>query len=282
MPVPLPQSPQRSRVAARPRPAVCPARSGRLALLLALVAGALVLARADRALAAASAQPTGGSPPAAAPGPSSAARQLIIVRAPAYGDTYATLSAYGLADGARSLALGPWVARVGFNGFAPPGGKREGDGRTPSGTFAFQFMFGVDADPGVHYPYRRVGEEDVWDDDPSSPLYNEWVDVRSADPGQDPEPMFQVPAYDFGAVIAYNTSRVPGLGSAIFLHLGLGGPTAGCVSLPAVELVRLLRWMSPARHPEIEMGVRSGAHWLGRAVSRRRGGRTGAIRRRPS
>jgi hypothetical protein len=53
---------------------------------------------------------------------------------------------------------------------------------------------------------RSAHAYDVWDDDPSSPLYNEWVDDRYADPGADPEPM-DVSAYDFGAVIGYNTAR---------------------------------------------------------------------------
>ena len=86
----------------------------------------------------------------------------------------------------------------------------------------------------MHFPYRRVHPYDVWDDDPSSPLYNAWVDDRYADPGTDPEPM-GVSAYDYGAVIGYNRARTPGLGSAIFLHINIGMPTAGCVTLPALR-----------------------------------------------
>jgi hypothetical protein len=106
----------------------------------------------------------------------------------------------------------------------------------------------------VHFPYRRVHASDVWDDDPSSPLYNEWVDDRYADPGADPEPM-DVSAYGFGAVIGYNTARAPGLGSAIFLHVNIGMPTAGCVTLPVGELLEILRWLNPAASPRIVMGV---------------------------
>ena len=63
------------------------------------------------------------------------------------------------------------------------------------------------------------------------------------------------PAYDHGAVIAYNSARTPGLGSAIFLHVSAGGATAGCVSLPAGQLVEILRWLDPARSPRIAIGV---------------------------
>jgi L,D-peptidoglycan transpeptidase YkuD (ErfK/YbiS/YcfS/YnhG family) len=176
------------------------------------------------------------------------------VTAASYGATQAELTAYRRAGGQWRRVFGPWVAWIGRNGMAPPGAKREGDGRTPSGTFGFGFFFGVDPDPGVLFRYRRVRPFDVWDDDPSSPLYNEWVDDRYANPGADPEPM-DVSAYDYGAVIGYNTARTPGLGSAIFLHVNIGMPTAGCVTLPMGELLEILRWLSPAASPRIAMGV---------------------------
>jgi L,D-peptidoglycan transpeptidase YkuD (ErfK/YbiS/YcfS/YnhG family) len=192
--------------------------------------------------------------PAVASAARRASGQLVTVIAASYGATQAELTAYQRVDGQWRRIFGPWVAWIGRDGMAPPGAKREGDGRTPSGTFGFGFFFGVDPDPGVHFPYRRVHASDVWDDDPSSPLYNEWVDDRYADPGADPEPM-DVSAYDYGAVIGYNTARTPGRGSAIFLHLNIGMPTAGCVTLPADELLEILRWLSPAASPQIAMGV---------------------------
>ncbi|HEX2822229.1 MAG TPA: L,D-transpeptidase family protein [Streptosporangiaceae bacterium] len=176
--------------------------------------------------------------------------------AASYGATQAELTAYRRVGGQWHRVFGPWVAWIGRNGMAPPGAKREGDGRTPSGTFGFGFFFGVDPDPGVRFPYRRADAFDVWDDDPSSPLYNEWVDDRYANPGADPEPM-EVSAYDYGAVIAYNTARTPGLGSAIFLHINIGMPTAGCVTLPVGELLEILRWLNPAASPRIAMSVRA-------------------------
>jgi L,D-peptidoglycan transpeptidase YkuD (ErfK/YbiS/YcfS/YnhG family) len=108
----------------------------------------------------------------------------------------------------------------------------------------------------VQFPFRSItGRNIVWDDDPSSPLYNQWVDTTAANPGAAPEPM-DVSAYDYGAVIAYNMSpTVPGAGSAIFLHVSDGTPTVGCVSLPTSELVAVLRWLSPAAQPRIIMGT---------------------------
>ncbi|HUR22727.1 MAG TPA: hypothetical protein VMZ73_02540, partial [Acidimicrobiales bacterium] len=81
------------------------------------------------------------------------------------------------------------------------------------------------------------------------------VDLDRQQAGAEPEPMYVRPVYDHGAVIAYNTDRTPGLGSAIFMHVSNGGPTAGCVSLPSAQLVEVLRWLDPSMSPKIVLGV---------------------------
>jgi L,D-peptidoglycan transpeptidase YkuD (ErfK/YbiS/YcfS/YnhG family) len=184
------------------------------------------------------------------------ASQVIAVIAGGYGQTTATFTAYERVGDGWQQVFGPWDAHIGASGFAPPGAKREGDGRTPSGAYGFDFFFGVEADPGVHFPYRMVtGNTFVWDDDPASARYNEWVDTSVEDAGAGPEPMYNVPAYSYGAVIAYNDARTAGLGSAIFLHVSTGGPTAGCVSLPTSELLAVLRWLDPSQQPRVVMGT---------------------------
>jgi L,D-peptidoglycan transpeptidase YkuD (ErfK/YbiS/YcfS/YnhG family) len=162
------------------------------------------------------------------------------------------LSAFQWAGGGWRRVLGPWPARLGRGGLAPPGAKREGDGRTPSGTFRLPFLFGTGPDPGFAARYRRSHPWTAWDDDPASPRYNEWGDTRYGDPGASPEPM-DVSAYVYGAVIGYNTRRVPGLGSAIFLHASIGIPTAGCVTLPVPRLLRVLHWLDPRYSPRIRL-----------------------------
>ena len=198
---------------------------------------------------------TGHAP--AAPGRAArpAARQLITVTAASYGATYALLTAYRRTGHGWQRVFGPWTARIGRNGFAAPGRKREGDGRTPSGSFSLPYIFGAGPDPGFRLRYRQIRPYDYWDDDPASPRYNEWVDSRHASPGANPEPM-DVSAYYDGVVIGYNTARTPGLGSAIFLHRSIGIATTGCVTLPPGELLPLLHWLDPARSPRIRMGVR--------------------------
>lgn len=186
------------------------------------------------------------------------AEEVLSVTNGGYGDSFATLEAFQRTGSGWRRSFGPWTARIGYDGFAPPGDKREGDGRTPTGGYGFSFFFGVDANPGVRFAYRWVsGPSIVWDDDPASARYNEWVDSGTADPGRAPEPMDVTPAYDYGAVIAYNTARTPGYGSAIFLHVAGAGATAGCVSIPQDDLLAVLRWLDPAQHPVIIMGPRS-------------------------
>jgi L,D-peptidoglycan transpeptidase YkuD (ErfK/YbiS/YcfS/YnhG family) len=183
------------------------------------------------------------------------AQQVITVATGGYGTSYATLTGFERDGSGWRQVFGPWSAYVGRNGVAPLGGKREGDGRTPSGVYGFDFMFGISADPGTQFPYRRItGMNIVWDDDSNSTNYNRWIDTNNGDAGVSPEPMYNAPSYNYGAVIAYNTARTPGMGSAIFLHVSHGSATAGCVALPTDQLVALLRWLDPARSPVIAIG----------------------------
>lgn len=189
------------------------------------------------------------------------AEQVVAIIADGYGDTTATLTTYERGSHGWTQVVGPFTAEIGQAGFAHPGGKHEGDLTTPSGSFGFGFFFGIDSDPGVRFPWRAVTPDDFWDGDPTSSLCNQWVDSAlsgAASAGADPEPMQDAPFYDYGAVIDYNTDPVvSGAGSAIFLHVSDGQPTTGCVSLPASELLPILRWLDPASSPRIIMGTES-------------------------
>ncbi|HZN16479.1 MAG TPA: L,D-transpeptidase family protein, partial [Acidimicrobiales bacterium] len=168
----------------------------------------------------------------------------------------ASFTAYQRSPAGWKTVLGPWSAWVGSKGVAPPGAKREGDGRTPSGTFGIDFMFGIEPDPGVHFPYRVItGPNIVWVEDPNSPNYNQWVDANTQDAGSQPDSMYK-PQYGYGAVVAYNTAtRTPGLGSGIFLHISRNRPSAGCVTLPVDQLLAVLRWLDPSSAPEVIISV---------------------------
>jgi L,D-peptidoglycan transpeptidase YkuD (ErfK/YbiS/YcfS/YnhG family) len=155
-------------------------------------------------------------------------------------------------------AFGPLPAVIGGNGFAPAGGKREGDGRTPSGVFLLGFAFGYGPSAPTRMPYRQAQNESIWVDDASSPDYNRWT-TKGASRASSFEWMKRKDGlYRYGLVVEYNMNPVvSGKGSAIFLHVwkGPGEPTAGCVALAEPDVLRILGWLDPALKPAIALGI---------------------------
>jgi L,D-peptidoglycan transpeptidase YkuD (ErfK/YbiS/YcfS/YnhG family) len=186
----------------------------------------------------------------------------VVVTAPAYGTSVGSLETFERVGGVWVRAFPTMPARLGYNGLAAPGAKREGDGRTPTGKYPFgSFLWGVQPSPAVHYPYHRLRYGDWWDEHVGSPTYNHWQYYPGPNPpfATGSEKLWTtVPAYNYAATIAYNNQPVvQGAGSGIFLHVGTGRATAGCVSLAAPDLLRVLRWLDPKAHPFIAMGPAS-------------------------
>jgi L,D-peptidoglycan transpeptidase YkuD (ErfK/YbiS/YcfS/YnhG family) len=152
--------------------------------------------------------------------------------------------------GCGRAAGGPWTARIGFAGVSAH--RREGDGTTPLGTFRMgPTLYGIDPNPGgLRLPYHHLVCGDWWDEDVSSPWYNQFRHVACGRPppfGGASEALWQSRrTYRELAFVEYNAQpALPGLGSAIFLHVGDGKATTGCISLPRPELLRVLRWLRP-------------------------------------
>ena len=158
-----------------------------------------------------------------------------------------------------------WQAETGFGHLRDV--RHEGDGSTPTGVFPFgRTMYGNDANPGgLHDAYHQLVCGDWWDEDPYSPHYNRFVHVPC---GSTPpfaswsEALWtETNAYPYFAVIDFNdhptVSGRNAPGSGIFLHAWVNGPTAGCVALPLGDLVPVLRWLDPSKHPVIEIGTDS-------------------------
>lgn len=226
-------------------------RVGCAGALAAVAAGALVGAQAA----------TSASAPRLPLGLARAdgARQLIVVTSASSHSSVATLRAYGEVDGAWRLAFGPMTARVGVNGWLAAARRREGDGTTPEGIFSLgKTIYGVDPNPGVAYRYHRLVPGDYWDENPV-PLvrYNTFqhsADTDCADNpyGGDTECLWlERSPYAYFAVVDFNTPATGAYGSAIFLHVGTAGPTAGCISIAQRSLVRILDWLRPADDPRI-------------------------------
>jgi L,D-peptidoglycan transpeptidase YkuD (ErfK/YbiS/YcfS/YnhG family) len=181
--------------------------------------------------------------------------QLVTVSAPARA-TSGALSLWIRSGSCWRRVAGPWEARLGRSGLSAH--KHEGDGATPTGTYRIgSTIYGIAANPGVRFGYHRLVCGDWWDEDPRSPAYNTFQHVacgRAPPFGGGSEALWRIaPQYRYFAVIEYNADPVvPGRGSAIFLHVAVGA-TAGCVSLPEAELVRLLRWLRPSAQPVIRL-----------------------------
>ncbi|KQU65318.1 L,D-transpeptidase family protein [Phycicoccus sp. Root101] len=165
------------------------------------------------------------------------AAQVVLVDS---SGSSATVRACRRSGGRYLLDLGPYQGHVGRNGVS--WSKREGDLRTPAGTYPLRGGFGVRADPGLVQGWFRVDANDVWVDDSASSLYNTHQRKPVNGRWNSAENLLNTPAYNYAQVIGYNESRTAGKGSAIFFHVDTGRGTAGCVSLPTDALLAVLRW----------------------------------------
>ncbi|WP_328475623.1 L,D-transpeptidase family protein [Actinoplanes sp. NBC_00393] len=205
------------------------------------------------------------------------AKQVIVVTAAGWSSTKATLRAYQRgADGRWRQAFAGMAARTGYGGWAWASRRVQDTGTTPVGTFKITEAFGVRADPGTRLPYRKVDGNDYWvGDQRDARTYNLFQPSASAKRTWRKSQAERLAAYPkqyaHAAVINFNrpsgvkwdakrsqyVAGKPartGRGSAIFLHASGTGATAGCVSVSRANMVRLLKWLNPAKHPRIVMG----------------------------
>jgi L,D-peptidoglycan transpeptidase YkuD (ErfK/YbiS/YcfS/YnhG family) len=213
-------------------------------------------------------------PPARTPTPTSSAprrlplgystgdaHQVITVTAASTSSTSGTLQAWRRVSGGWRRS-GPSVfAYLGTDGMsAQPSETRSA---TPIGSFTLTRAFGRFGDPGTALPYTHTTPDDWWISEPG-PLYNTRQRCASGcaftrgDPNE--HLYYTTPYYRYAVVIDYNTRNAPGgvrqgAGSAFFLHVSVGQPTAGCVAIPQSNLVTILRWLTPEAHPRILIGV---------------------------
>ncbi|WP_029010826.1 L,D-transpeptidase family protein [Azospirillum halopraeferens] len=122
--------------------------------------------------------------------------------------------------------------------------KREGDGATPAGAFPLRrVLWRADRleRPRTALPVRPIAPDDGWCDDPADPAYNR--PVRRPYPAGHEALWRDDNVYDVIVVMGHNDEPVvPGLGSAVFLHVARPDreTTAGCVALALPDLLRLL------------------------------------------
>jgi L,D-peptidoglycan transpeptidase YkuD (ErfK/YbiS/YcfS/YnhG family) len=190
-----------------------------------------------------------------------AATQVITVVASSTSSTEGTLQAWRKAAGVWQRVGTPVHAWLGSDGLsAHPSETRSA---TPIGSFTLTRAFGHDSNPGTSLPYTHTTPADWWISEPGAD-YNTLQHCSAGCPFAQGDPnehlYYETPYYDYAVVIDYNTPNAPGgvrqgAGSAFFLHVTVGRPTQGCISVPPQRLVGLLRWLTPAAHPRILIGT---------------------------
>ena len=148
------------------------------------------------------------------------------------------------------------LASIGRNGFAFPGEKQEGDGKSPTGLYRLGQLFTYENSVNTRLPFIQTTEEDKWIDDPNHRDYNKYIKGNTS--ATSFEHMFLSSIYyKYCIVIEYNTHPViRGKGSAIFFHVAdeKYSPTAGCVAIQETNINKIIKWLKPNFNKAILMG----------------------------
>ena len=134
--------------------------------------------------------------------------------------------------------------------------KREGDNRSPVGVWMIrQVLYRPDVYPNgptTALPVAAMAPDDGWCDAPGDPAYNR--PVKLPYPASAERLWRDDQVYDLVGILAHNDDPpVPGMGSAIFLHLAREdySGTEGCVALAREDLEALLAMAKPGDAIEI-------------------------------
>lgn len=187
----------------------------------------------------------------------SATRVLTYV-ARSYSSTSGTLQAWSKSASGGWVKYGPAIhAWGGSDGLTTH--MSESRSATQVGSFSMTQSFGYYSNPGTSLPYFKTQPDDWWISQKGR-LYNTHQRCSShcsftlGSPNE--HLYYETPDYNYAVVININTSpAVYPDGSAVFLHVTEGKPTAGCISIPQSNLVTIMKWLTPSTHPRILIGV---------------------------
>jgi L,D-peptidoglycan transpeptidase YkuD (ErfK/YbiS/YcfS/YnhG family) len=187
---------------------------------------------------------------------------VITVVAASTSSKTATLQAWDKINGGwvkHGAAVSAYVGSAGLSSH-----PSESVSATPIGSFALTRAFGSLTNPGTAISYHQTTSADWWISQYGgayASIYNTMQTCSSSCPFNQGDPNEHLasitPEYRYAVVIEYNTTApvVQGGGSAFFLHVANGAPTAGCVAIPQASLVAIMQWLNPAAAPRILIGV---------------------------
>lgn len=203
--------------------------------------------------------------------------QMVIVTSPRWSSTVGTLRAWQRPRGGTwSVVHGPLPVVLGYSGWVIADNRVQSSGTSPAGRFTLPSAFGLAADPGTALPYRHVDGNDWWPYEPRDPatynIFQNHKDSHSSWRADYSEQLASFPGqYDYAVVVGFNLPRGVHysatrhqrvathhadihLGGGIFLHVRGTGSTAGCIAMDRSHVKWALRWLDPARHPQLVMG----------------------------
>ena len=130
---------------------------------------------------------------------------------------------------------------VGKNGLNS--NKKEGDYSTPKGLFSLKKLYyrkdrvGI---PKCNLEKKIIRQDMAWCDDLKNKKYNEEIKVKN---NKLKEKLYRVDhKYDYIISISHNYKKIPGKGSAIFIHLTKDyKATAGCIAVQKKDFQILLK-----------------------------------------
>lgn len=190
--------------------------------------------------------------------------QAIIIKVPKTTSVTGTCYVYNKNSNGNWVLLWQFSCVIGMHGVST--NRTEGDGTTPAGIYGFLYEFGWASNPGTKYKYVRTKKGDYWSSVRTFAEYNTFVHydgnpLTHFGSKKYYEDLYATTLYKYAAVIAYNTgvNKVVGKGSGIFMHIERTSytGTSGCIGLKVDNLLKILKWMDPAKSPKICIGTES-------------------------
>ena len=150
-------------------------------------------------------------------------------------------------------SAGDWemiMTTPGFIGKNGLGKTKDGDSKTPVGTFRFNYAFGIAPNPGCALNYVQVNEHHYWSGDRNY-KYNQFVDARKApanfNRGNSEHLIDYAPNYNYALSFDYNSAGTPGKGFGLFMQCLPSAKqwTEGGVAIPEDKMLFVIQHVKP-------------------------------------